>query len=290
MLGALNHLDDVPQGFWYTVTGVAGLAIGSFLNVVIYRLPRGESIVLPASHCGSCDAKIRPYDNIPLVSFVLLGGRCRQCRARISIRYPLVEALTAALFVTVLWLRGPTLGALFDCVFVAMILPLVFVDLEHHVLPNRITHPGLLFALLARLAVPNLEGLSGDGSAVLFGLSDSPDWFVSLVGAAMGGTLGGGFLFVIGLLYELVRRREGMGLGDVAMMCMVGAYVGWQMTLVTIILASLVGSVVGVAAAGRKQWSEYRVPFGVFLGIGAVAAVLGGRRLVDWYLSLAFGA
>jgi leader peptidase (prepilin peptidase)/N-methyltransferase len=167
-----------------------------------------------------------------------------------------------------------------------MLVPLVFIDADWHLLPNVITHPGLVFALAARLVVPNLYGLqtAPGGGGWLIGLDASPDWYVSLVNAAAGGMLGGGLLYVLGVAYQMVRGREGMGLGDVAMMCMVGAYLGWQLTLVTILFASVVGSVVGLALARGRDVSEFRVPFGVFLGAGALAALLVGPKVVAWYL------
>lgn len=278
--------DTLPPAFWFAAAGLFGLVIGSFLNVVIHRWPRGESIVLPASHCGACGVAIKPYDNIPVVSYVLLAGKCRSCKERISVRYPLVEALTAALFVAAVAAAGPSLGAVFDCVFLAMLVPLVFIDAEHRFLPAVITHPGLLFALAVRLVVPNLYGMNPEplGGGWLLGLGGSPLWYVSLVNAAAGATLGGGMLFILGVAYRIVRKREGMGLGDVSMMCMIGAYLGWELTLLTILVASVVGSIVGIFMARGRRFDEFKVPFGVFLGIGAMIALLAGSRIIAWYL------
>lgn len=278
--------DLLPPPFWIGVTAVFGLVIGSFLNVVIYRWPREESVVFPSSHCGSCGAAVKPYDNIPVVSYAVLGGRCRSCRSHISWRYPAVEALTAMLFVAAYLVDGPGLRLVFDCIFIALIIPLVFIDADVRLLPSVITHPGLVFALVARLFEPNLVGFSPEplGAARALGLANDPLWFISLVNAAAGATLGGGMLFALGVAYLIVRRREGMGLGDVSMMCMVGAYLGWQLTLVTILIGSLVGSITGVFLLRGRDASELKLPFGVFLGIGAVAALLAGRGLVEWYL------
>jgi leader peptidase (prepilin peptidase)/N-methyltransferase len=288
----LADFDLLPPVFWLVALALFGLAIGSFLNVVIYRLPREESIVSPASHCGACDAPVRPYDNIPLVSYLLLGGRCRACRARISPRYPLVEALTAVLFV-VPYLTGARGGELLaDCVFVALIVPLMFIDADVMLLPNKITHPGLLFALVARGLVPNLYGFESErfGAAWFLGLGDSPDWYVSLAGAAAGGTLGGGGLLFVGWVWKVVRGRWGMGLGDVSMMCMVGAYLGWQLTLFTIMMASLLGSVVGVTyALLRGRDLQVALPFGVFLGVGALIALFAGEEILNWYITRQLG-
>ena len=280
--------DLLPPAFWIGATALFGLVIGSFLNVVIYRWPREESIVFPGSHCGSCGTAVRAYDNIPLLSYAALGGRCRSCSARISLRYPAVEALTGLLFVAAYFANGPGLGLVFDCIFIALVIPLVFIDADVRLLPSVITHPGLVFAFVARVLEPNLIGLSPEpfGAARALGIADDPAWFVSLVNAAAGATLGGGLLFALGVGYRIVRGREGMGLGDVSMMCMVGAYLGWQLTLMTILLASLVGTVVGLVAARGRDFNELKLPFGVFLGIGAVAALLAGEQILDWYLSL----
>jgi leader peptidase (prepilin peptidase) / N-methyltransferase len=284
-----NEVATLPPYFWPIVVALFGLLIGSFLNVVIHRLPRRESVVLPASHCGSCGTEIKPYDNIPILSYVLLRGRCRACGAHIALRYPAVEALTAALFLAVYFARGSVgLPLVLDCVFVAMIIPLVFIDADFKLLPAKITHPGFLFAIIARGFVPNLYGMSTDrfGGGWMLGLVDGPDWYVSLTGAAAGAVLGGGGLFALALVYELIRGEEGMGLGDVSMMCFVGAYLGWELTLLTVVLGSFLGSIVGLTQKfTRGVTLKHALPFGVFLGMGAVTALLVGRQIVDWYLT-----
>jgi leader peptidase (prepilin peptidase)/N-methyltransferase len=278
--------DILPPAYWIATTALFGLVIGSFLNVVIYRWPREESIVLPASHCGSCGAAVKPYDNIPVLSYAMLRGRCRSCGEHFSLRYPAVEALTGLLFVAAYFVDGVGLRLVFDCVFLAMLVPLVFIDAEWHLLPNVITHPGLVFALVARLVVPNLVGMQPEplGGAWMLGLGASPIWYVSLTGAAAGATFGGGLLYLLGVGYRLIRKREGMGLGDVSMMCMVGAYLGWELTVLTILLASVIGSILGVALARGTRFDAVRIPFGVFLGCGAAVALLAGTMIVDWYL------
>lgn len=280
--------DVLPPAVWTIIAGLLGLVIGSFLNVIIHRWPRDESIVLPASHCGSCGTAIKPYDNIPLLSYVLLGGKCRACKQPIPVRYPLVEAVTGALFVAVLVVKGPGLESVCDLVFVAMLVPLIFIDAEWQLLPSAITHTGLVFALGARILVPNLVGMSSSmfGGAWLFGISASPDWFISFTGAALGATFGGGLLFVVSVAYRLIRKREGLGLGDVSMMCMVGAYLGWELTLLTILLGSLLGAVTGLVILRGEKLAEFKLPFGVFLGICAIVSLLFGERLIALYLGL----
>ncbi|MCA1816998.1 MAG: prepilin peptidase [Acidobacteria bacterium] len=260
-----------------------GAMIGSFLNVVIHRLPREESIVFPNSRCPSCGTAIRPYDNIPVVSYAVLRGRCRSCKSPISARYPAVELLVAALFALVFWHDRLTLALPFDLVFVAALTALVFIDAEHMILPDVITLPGVGFALVARALVPNTYALGFLADGLLHGL---PDWTVSLAGALLGALVGGGSLWLTGFLWERLRGVEAMGLGDVKMMFMVGAYLGWAHTLLTIFLAVITGSLVGVSImlARRERDMKMLLPFGIFLGAGALVSLLAGHALIGWYV------
>jgi leader peptidase (prepilin peptidase)/N-methyltransferase len=260
--------------------GIIGAIIGSFLNVVIHRVPREESVAFPASHCPSCDTAIRPYDNIPVISWAVLRGRCRACRAPISARYPAVELLTGTLFALTYMLHsGLTLSLPFDLAFVAAIVALVFIDAEHMILPNVITYPGAALALLARVVVPNLYGVAALGG------EHTPAWLLSLGGAVLGALMGGGFLWLVGWLWERARGVEAMGLGDVKMMFMVGAYLGWRLTILTIFVGVLGGSIIGILLMARQRQRNMQMllPFGVFLGLGAIAALLFGAPLVEWY-------
>jgi leader peptidase (prepilin peptidase)/N-methyltransferase len=288
LTAVLPDLSLIPLPFIYVVAGVFGAIIGSFLNVVIHRLPREESIVLPSSRCPSCGAVIAFYDNIPMLSYLLIAGRCRSCKTHISARYPAVEALTAFLFVAVAWHDGPTLALPFDLVFVAAITALVFIDAEHMILPNAITYPGIAFALIARVTLPYLLGEPhfDDLEILLNGpLEGMPLWAASLVGAFLGALIGGGSLWLMGWTWEKLRGVEAMGLGDVKMMFMVGAYLGWRLTILNIFLGVLSGSVIGMALMARQKERNMQMllPFGVFLGIGAVAALLVGSNIVAWY-------
>ena len=231
LTAVLPDLSLLPLPFVYVVVGVMGAIIGSFLNVVIHRLPREESIVLPSSRCPGCGVAIAFYDNVPVLSYVLLGGRCRSCKAHISARYPAVEALTAALWVFVVWRDGLTWALPFDLIFVTAITALIFIDAEHMLLPNKITYPGIVFALVARLALPYLMGRPyfDDLNMLVNGpLAGMPLWAASLVGAFIGALVGGGSLWLMGWTWEKLRGIEAMGLGDVKMMFMVGAYLGWR--------------------------------------------------------------
>ena len=281
-------LNFLPQPFIYVVAGILGAVIGSFLNVVIHRLPLEQSIVLPSSRCPSCGAVISFYDNVPVLSYLMLGGRCRSCKVHISARYPAVEALTALLWLAVVWRDGLTFGLPFDLIFVTAIIALIFIDAEHMILPNAITYPGIVFALVARLALPFLMGQPHfDDLPMLLGgtLAGMPIWAASLIGAAIGALVGGGSLWLMGWVWEKLRGVEAMGLGDVKMMFMVGAYLGWRLTILNIFLGVLSGSLIGIGLMLRqgKRDMTMLLPFGVFLGIGAIAALLFGSHIVEWY-------
>lgn len=250
-----------PETFFLVVAGLFGLLVGSFLNVCIFRLPRGTSIVWPASACGSCKRELRWFENIPIVSWVVLGAKCARCKAPISLQYPLVEAITAVLFVLVAATTppGPQLAA--HLLFACALIVLFGIDLEHQILPNSITLPGIVIG-------------------VLFSLAGPPGWRASLLGVL----LGGGVLYAIAWGYYAVRREEGLGMGDVKMLGMIGAFLGWQAVLLTLVLASLSGAVIGVAMIAFQRGSmKYALPFGTFLAIGAVVAMLAGQPIIDWY-------
>jgi leader peptidase (prepilin peptidase)/N-methyltransferase len=278
----------LPPAFGYIVAGVFGAVIGSFLNVVIHRVPREESIVFPNSRCPSCGAVIAFYDNIPIFSYIVLRAKCRQCKERISVRYPAVELLTAALFIGVAWHAGLSAALPFDLVFASALFTLVFIDAEHMLLPNVITYPGIAFALIARVAIPYLTGTPhfDDVPSLSQGaLADMPIWIVSLAGGFIGALIGGGSLWLMGWTWEKLRGIEAMGLGDVKMMFMVGAYLGWRLTILTIFVGVLSGSVIGILLMARQGQRNMQMllPFGVFLGLGAIAALLFGSPLVEWY-------
>lgn len=244
---------------------LVGLVVGSFLNVVIHRLPRRESIVLPASRCPACGQRIRALDNVPLVSYLILRGRCRACRAPISPRYPLVEAATAALFVASHRAFGVSWETAAALVLCCLLVALGTIDLEHYLLPDRLTLPGLVFGLAAQPWI---------------------GW-TTFAGAVAGVVLGGGVLLAIASAWYLLRGEEGMGLGDVKMLAMIGAFLGWQGVIVTLFLASLTGAAVGLAVMGRSgAGGRTRLPFGTFLALGGLVALFFGRALVESYTGL----
>ena len=246
---------------WAIFAGLFGACIGSFLNVVIYRLPLGQSIVSPPSRCPKCGYRLQWYDNVPIIGWLLLGGRCRKCRNAISIQYPLVELITALLFVLVVWLTppGPLLAT--RLLLVCILIVLFGIDLEHQILPNAITLPGIVAGLLLSLIAPP-------------GLRD----------ALIGVVVGGGILYAIAWGYYLWRREEGLGMGDVKMLAMIGAFLGWKAVLVTLVLSSFSGALIGVALIAAQRGSmKFALPFGTFLAIGAAVAMFAGEPLVNWY-------
>jgi prepilin signal peptidase PulO-like enzyme (type II secretory pathway) len=354
-----------PTWFTSLVTILLGLAVGSFVNVVIYRVPRQMSIVRPGSHCPNCTAPIRPRDNIPLVSFLLLRGRCRVCGALISWRYPVVE-LTLGILFWLLWRRdGPTWLLLSDWGFVAAMVALAVIDLEHRLLPDRITYPGFVLAVGLRGLIPQEAAvpwvdLSDNGAlaigTVLIASSglvmltiewldyylvggrieedpepvDSPESqvtpeectprgdhlahitiaagflmagiflllilkspdpgelvtrfrFMSVVGALAGTFVGAGMIWGLRLAYFAARRIEGAGFGDVKMMMMVGAYLGWPRALLTLLLASLLGSIIGLALVIRYRDRHIGIPYGLFIAMAAIVSLLIGTPAIRLY-------
>ncbi len=251
------------------LAALAGLLAGSFLNVCIYRLPRDLSIVRPRSFCPHCQATLAWYDNIPLLSYLLLRGRCRSCGAAVPLRYPAVELLTAALFAAAVFKTGLSLETLRLALLAALLVGLIFTDLEARILPDEFTLGGTAAGLALALLAPM------DPLLVL--LLAPRQWgarWLSLGEALLGLVVTGGLLWVLGALYEKVRRREGMGLGDVKMAAMLGAFLGLYGAMLALLVGSLAGSLLGliyVKAAGKKA-SEYQLPFGSFLGVGALAA------------------
>jgi len=254
------------------LAALAGLLIGSFLNVCIYRLPRDLSVVSPRSHCPKCQATIRWYDNIPLLSFLVLQGRCRKCGARIPFRYPMVELLTAAAFFCAFWFLGASLAAVKFSVYGAILITLIFSDLEERILPDEFTIGGAILGVVFAFFVHLDWGLM---AMVLH--SARSQALVSAAESAFSALLCAGALWLVAFLYQKVRHREGLGLGDVKMVAMIGAFVGTQTALLTLIAGSLLGALVGLFYIWftGKDASTYELPFGTFLGIAALGVGFG---------------
>lgn len=286
-----------------------GLLIGSFLNVCAYRLPRDLSVVRPRSFCPSCfekqlaphlnpetedvepqlveqaqrDAMIAWYDNIPLVSYLLLAARCRRCRAAIPWRYPVVELMVGLLFAWCVYAFGPTPEALKYCIFSAIMVTLMVTDIETMILPDEFTLGGTLIGFVLAWLVPLNTAISH-----LIAPAVSDVRVLSLIEAALGALIGGGSLLAVAKVYEWVRHREGMGLGDVKMVLMIGAFLGLQGSLLTLILGSLAGGIGGLAfilLTGRDA-ATYQIPFGAFLGASSLTVAMFGQSFMTWYLRL----
>jgi len=242
--------------------GVLGLVVGSFLNVCIYRLPRGQSVNWPASRCTTCDRSLAWYENIPVVSWLVLRGRCRTCGERISVMYPIVEAITAALFIAGYFIYGWTPLLAVRLAFACAMVVLFVIDLQHYLLPNVITVPGIVIGFALSLVLP-------------------PGWRASLIGLIAGG----GLLFAIAEAWYRFRGIEGLGMGDVKMLAMIGAFLGWKLMLVTLVLSSFAGSLIGVGAiALGRGGMKSMLPFGTFLAVGALTAAVAGDVILTWYL------
>ncbi|HKG22081.1 MAG TPA: prepilin peptidase [Blastocatellia bacterium] len=276
-------MENLPSYFIGFAVFFLGLIIGSFLNVVIYRVPLRESVVSPGSRCPGCNTDIKAYDNIPVISYAILGGRCRNCGIGISIIYPAVELLVGLLYLLLFLKDGLSLLLPADIVFVSLIVPLVFIDLRHKILPDAINYPGLLLMIILRVIAP--DPVIIEATRATWHLTAWPVWAVSLAGSALGAAVGGGSLLLVREGYFRLRRVEGMGLGDVKMMLMVGAFLGWQLTLLTIFLASLLGSLIGIGLISMRGGSmKMEIPFGVFLGPAAIISLFAGQPLIRWYI------
>jgi len=292
---------------------VFGLAFGSFLNVCIYRLPLGLSVVTPRSACPECKQSIAFYDNLPVLSWLILGGRCRHCKNKISPRYLMIELLTGLLFLACYWHFGLTLSTLKYCAFAFLLLGLIFTDAETKLLPDKMTLPGLALGLIFSLLVPvnDLASQFLPGMVTLPFSGDILARLLSLLDSILGAAVGASFIYGAGAIYLRWRGTEGMGFGDVKLMAMVGAFLGIKLTVFTIFTASVAGSFFGLTtvfvvwlkrthrfakrlanaqAARRRGWQSaqvvyrnYQMPFGVFLGSMALVAFFFGNRFLHWY-------
>lgn len=253
----------VPPGLVEVFVTLAGLCIGSFLNVCIHRLPLKVSVVRPPSRCPGCGSLLRWFDNVPILSYVVLGGRCRACRNPISLQYPIVEAVTAGMFLLHFWVLGPTPLFAVRVAFACALLVLFMIDLEHQILPDAITLPGIVVGFACSWFLP-------------------PGPVMSILGLVFGG----GLLWAIAEIWLRLRKVDAMGFGDVKMLAMVGAVLGLKLVVLTFVLASMMGGVVaGAMLATRRADLATRVPFGTMLAVAAFIAGLYGEAIVAWYLT-----
>ena len=262
------------------LAGLFGLLIGSFLNVCIYRLPRDLSVVRPRSFCPACEHPIGWYDNVPVVSFLLLQGKCRQCGAGISPRYPVVELLTGLYFFSVVYVLGLGGFAIKYCIFGAILIALIFTDLEEFILPDEFTIGGMVVGCLSAVWVPMDPGVM---HLLLMPIRNAR--IVSVADSVLSASFCAGALWVVGALYQKLRHREGLGFGDVKMVAMIGAFLGLEGALLTMFAGSLLGSIVGLAYIWftKKDMASHELPFGSFLGIAALAITFFGKVIMKWY-------
>lgn len=241
-----------------------GLCVGSFLNVCIYRLPAGVSIVFPGSRCPHCEHPIRAYDNIPIIGWILLRGRCRHCKHPIALRYPMVELLTGLMAMACFLRFGLAPPAIIYFLLCAALIVVTFIDIDHQIIPDVISLPGIPIGLGLSVFLPQLR----------------------FVDALLGVLIGGGSLYLVAWLYATLKGIDGMGGGDIKLLGMIGAFIGWQGVLFTIFIASVSGTAAGIAqmAAKRHLDGKLRIPFGPFLAIGTMVYVFYGQALIFWYL------
>lgn len=255
----------ILQYYFATLAFIFGALVGSFLNVCIYRIPLDESVVSPPSHCPNCNYKIRWYDNIPLFSYLLLRGKCRGCGTGISLQYPLVELINGLLTLALFLRFGPTLAFAVLFLFCSALVVITFIDIEHQIIPDEISLPGIVVGFACSFF------LAGHG------------WLNSLLGIL----LGGGSLLLVAYTYQWLTGKEGMGGGDIKLLAMMGAFLGWKAVPFIIFASSLIGSVVGISLMLiQKKDSKLAIPFGPYLAFGAVLYVFYGRQLIHWYLAL----
>jgi leader peptidase (prepilin peptidase) / N-methyltransferase len=278
----LWHIQQViPLGAF-----LLGLVIGSFLNVCILRIPADKSIVLPASSCPKCGKGIAPYDNIPVLSWLILGGKCRHCKTKISAMYPAVELLTGLLFLACYFAFGFTVDALKWAVFSALLVVLTITDLRERILPDEVNFFGLGAGLLFSLFSKPIDGTALWLANRWFEFPP-PQMALSFADGVLGAIAGSGLLWLVAEGYFRLRGREGMGLGDVKMMAAIGAFLGLKRTLMTVLAGSLLGSVIGICLISlTKKGRDYELPFGTFLGAGALLVLFFGTPALHWYQSL----
>ena len=250
---------------YYLFVFIFGTVVGSFLNVCICRIPHDESVVFPASHCPKCGYRLPFYDNVPIISYLLLGGKCRSCRAPISWQYPLVELLNGILALLLFLKFGPTsLFLVLFCFCCAMVV-ITFIDLEHQIIPDSISLPGIVAGFVISFFFP------------------THGWLNSLLGILAGG----GSLYLVAASYHLLTGKEGMGGGDIKLLAMMGAFFGWKSIPFIIFVSSLAGSVIGIVVMlARKKDAKLAIPFGPFLAFGAILYIFAGKQLINWYLGM----
>jgi leader peptidase (prepilin peptidase)/N-methyltransferase len=242
---------------------ILGLIVGSFSNVCIYRIPRNESIIFPASHCPKCRSKIKPVDNIPLLSYILLKGRCRNCKSKISIQYPIVELLTGLIYLIIYLIYGLSIQSLIYIILSSALIIIAFVDLNEQIVPDVISLPGIVIGFIISFFVP----------------------YISFINSALGVFAGGGTILIIGLAGSVIFKKEAMGGGDVKLAAMIGAFLGWRYIIISLFLGFFLGALAGIVLILSKIKSrEDVVPFGPFIVLGSFITLLWGEQIISWYI------
>jgi len=245
------------------VLGLLGLIVGSFSNVCIYRIPRNESIIFPASHCPKCRKTIKPIDNIPLLSYILLKGRCRNCKGKISIQYPVVELLTGLTYLIIYVIYGLSIQTLIYIILSSALIIIAFIDLNEHIVPDVISLPGIVIGFIISFFVP----------------------YISFVNSALGVVVGGGIILVIGLVGSVIFKKEAMGGGDVKLAAIIGAFLGWRYIIISLFLGFFLGALAGIILILSKiKKREDAIPFGPFIALGSIITILWGEKIISWYL------
>ena len=242
---------------------ILGLIVGSFSNVCIYRIPKNESIIFPASHCPKCRSNISPKDNIPLLSFILLKGRCRNCKSKISIQYPIVELLTGLIYLIIYLTYGLSVQTLIYIVLSSALVIIAFIDLNEQIVPDVISLPGIVIGFIISFFVP----------------------YISFINSALGVLVGGGIILIIGLVGSVIFKKEAMGGGDVKLAAMIGAFLGWRYIIISLFLGFFLGALAGIFLIMSKIKSrEDVVPFGPFIVLGSFITLLWGEKIISWYI------
>lgn len=242
---------------------VLGLIVGSFSNVCIYRVPRNESVIYPASHCPKCRTKIKPVDNIPLLSYILLKGRCRNCGSKISIQYPIVEFLTGLIYLIIYLIYGLSIQSLVYIILTSALIIIAFIDLQEQIIPDVISLPGIVIGLILSFIVP----------------------YISFINSALGALVGGGIILIIAWVGSTIFKKEAMGGGDVKLTAMIGAFLGWRYTIISLFLGFFLGALIGIILIMTKiKKREDAIPFGPFIALGSIITFLWGEKILLWYL------
>jgi len=242
---------------------VLGLIVGSFSNVCIYRIPRNESIIYPASHCPKCRSKIKPVDNIPLLSYILLKGRCHNCKSKISIQYPIVELLTGLIYLIIYLIYGLSIQSLIYIILSSALIIIAFIDLNEQIVPDIISLPGIIIGFILSFFVP----------------------YILFINSALGVVVGGGIILIIGLAGSVIFKKEAMGGGDVKLAAMIGAFLGWRYIIISLFLGFFLGALAGIILILSKIKSREDVlPFGPFIVLGSLITLLWGEKIISWYI------